>query len=99
VADQISESLGIHGTELLDEHPGGVAIDVGLRPEGRGARTFGRWGDDDDGSWKEFIRLDHDAVAVAMLPLQANRLLVSRADDRVRRAPSMSRTHLKTRAV
>jgi hypothetical protein len=65
--DQLSQSPCIHGTNLLNENPGGLAFDFRLGSKRRCSSASRCRGNNDDPSRQEFVGLNHYGEAVAVL--------------------------------
>jgi hypothetical protein len=63
VAGEVTESLKVHGTHLLDEDAGCGAVDFDLGSEGRCFGAGGCGCHQHDRSWEEGVGLHDDAEA------------------------------------
>ena len=67
MAREVTESLKVNGTDLLDEDAGGGAVDVDLGSEGGWFGAGGCWCHQHHGSWQEGVGLHNDAEATPSL--------------------------------
>ena len=67
VPNENTESPAVHRAALLDQHSGPLSLDLSLRAKGRSSCAPRRRRDDHHRAGKELGRLDHNAVAIAVL--------------------------------
>lgn len=74
VPNQFAQALGVDRAELLDEDPGGRAVDLGLGPKRCGSCAPRRRRHDDDRAWQELVGLyDHPEAIPVLLVSNAAR--------------------------
>jgi len=80
MSDQIAEPTDVDDSELFDKHSSRLSFDMGLGSKRRWAGALGRRRHDHDRTRQELVRLDDDAVTIAMLRV-ANASRETEAND------------------
>jgi hypothetical protein len=67
VPNEVAKPGGVNSSHLFYQDPRGLSFDIHLGPEGGGPCTPRSRGYEDNGSWQQFICLDHNPKAPTLL--------------------------------
>src|ERR1700736_2457165 len=67
MSSEFAQSAGIYGSDLLNQHSGGLTGDFSFGAERCGSSASGGWGNNDHGSGQELVGLDDHTVTVSVL--------------------------------
>ena len=67
VPNEVTQPGGVHSSNLFHQHSRGLTFHIHFGPEGCGPGSTRSGGYEDSGSWQEFIGLDNNPIAPALL--------------------------------